>query len=169
MVTQVALSTHVPRDLSQSAATLQMTSRAYHDLLAEIERTDTAMAEALVVRNREMRTLGEETGAAAEAELLILRSRLESLTRAAAASTVVNQNGQAVVGSRVTVRRAAGGDVTYELVPPGMSDVRRGRISADSALGMTLIGREPKEQVILRAPIGEQRLTIIDVREGRSA
>jgi transcription elongation GreA/GreB family factor len=165
MVTQVVQSNRVPRDRFLDAE-LPITSRAHQELLVEIERTDAAMAEALVLRNREIRTLGEESGPAAEAELLILRSRLESLTRAAAASTVVNQNGQAVVGSRVTVRRAAEDDVTYELVPPGMSDVRRGRISADSALGTTLIGREPNEHVVFRAPVGEQHLTIIDVREG---
>jgi transcription elongation GreA/GreB family factor len=44
-----------------------------------------------------------------------------------------------------------------------MSEVRLGRISADSALGATLIGRRANEEAMFLAPAGEQRLMIIEV------
>jgi transcription elongation factor GreA len=143
---------------------LPISAKAHQELLIEIELTEAALTKELVRRGRELLDAAEESGSPAEAELLLLASRLETLNRAAAASTIVNQNGRIVVGSRVTVRRPnAINDATYELVPPGMSDVRLGRISADSALGATLIGRKANEEALFLAPAGEQRLTIIDV------
>jgi transcription elongation factor GreA len=77
---------------------------------------------------------------------------------------VADESGRVVVGSRVTVLRLNDTKAaTYELVPPGMSDARLGRISADSALGAALMGLGANEQATFRAPAGEQRLTIIDV------
>jgi transcription elongation factor GreA len=142
---------------------LPISAGAHRALLAEIRRTDIALKNELARRGRELQGGAEESGFPAEAELRLLSSKLETLNRAAIASTVVNESGRIVVGSRVTVRRAAGDDVTYELAPPGMSDVRVGRISADSALGATLIGRRADDEAIFLAPAGEQRLTIIDV------
>jgi transcription elongation factor GreA len=144
---------------------LSISASAHQELLTEIERTDEAFTEELARRRLELQGGAEESGSPAEAELLLLASRLETLNRAAAASTIVNQNDRIVVGSRVTVRRAnAINNATYELVPPGMSDVQLGRISADSALGATLIGRGPNEEAVFKAPAGEQRLTILEVR-----
>jgi transcription elongation factor GreA len=159
--------TQVRPTLGQTAirqGRLPISADAHRALLAEIGRTDLALRKELIRRGRELQGGAEESGAPAEAEILLLSSRLETLNRAAIASTVVNESGRIVVGSRVTVRRSNGvGDATYELVPPGMSDVRLGRISADSALGATLIGRRANEEAMLFAPAGEQRLTIIDV------
>lgn len=144
-----------------------ISAEAHQELLAEIGLTEAALTQELARRGRELLDAAKESGSPAEAELLLLTARLETLNRAAAASTVVNQNGRVVVGSRVTVRRPdAINDTTYELVPPGMSDVRLGRISADSAIGAALLGREPDEEVTFQAPVGEQRFTIVDVREG---
>jgi transcription elongation factor GreA len=167
MVSQAAQATTVSREPRLDAGTLPMTPSAYQELLDEIERSDAALAEGRARRSQEFQLQGEESGGSAEAELLLLTARLQTLNRAAATATIVNQNGPVVVGSRVTVRRSdAINDTTYELVPPGMSDVRLGRISADSAIGAALIGRKPNEEVIFQAPVGDQRLTIVDVREG---
>jgi transcription elongation GreA/GreB family factor len=144
---------------------LPISAKSHQELLAEIGRINTALTEALSRRGRELQGGAEESGSTPETEVLLLASRLETLNRAAAASTIVNQNGQIVVGSRVTVRRSnALKDATYELVAPGMSDVRLGRISSDSALGSTLIGRGPNEEAIFQAPGGAQRLMILEVR-----
>jgi transcription elongation factor GreA len=143
---------------------MPISAGAHQELLAEIRRTDNALQEEVARQGRERQFVAEESGAPAEVDLVLLASRLEMLNRAAASSTVVNQDGRVIVGSRVTVRRSNSlSDATYELVPPGMSEVRLGRISADSALGATLIGRRANEEAMFLAPAGEQRLTIVDV------
>ncbi len=159
--------TQVRPTLGQTAfepGRLPISAEAHRALLAEIGRTDLALQKELARRGRELQGGAEESGSPAEAEILLLSSKLETLHAAVIASKVVDQSDQIVVGSRVTIRRSNGlGDATYELVPPGMSDVRLGRISADSALGATLIGRRPNEEAMFLAPAGEQRLTIVDV------
>lgn len=144
---------------------LPFTAKAHRELLSELGRTELALRDELVRRRRALRDFPEESAESAEAELSLLATRLQSLQDAAAASTIQAQDGQALVGSRVTIRPAnAAGEVAYEIVAPGLGDVKLGRISADCALGRALLGRRPGEQAIFVAPAGEQRLTIVDVR-----
>lgn len=149
----------------QTAGGLPFTPEAHRELLSELGRTELAFRDGLAQRRRELQSIPEESVSSSEAELSLLATRLETLKDAAAAATVVARDGGALVGSRVTIRRAnATTDVTYEIVAPGLGDVQLGRISAESALGRTLLGRGPGEEVIFFAPAGEQRLTIIDVQ-----
>ncbi len=65
-------------------------------------------------------------------------SRLERLRRVLNEGYVVKPDGQAVIGSRVTVRHADGEQELYELVAPGEAAVRQGRISTDAPLGASM-------------------------------
>jgi hypothetical protein len=96
-------------------------------------------------------------------DLQLASRKLEMLRRVMADSLVVEPDGQVVVGSRVTVRHAAGEQETYEMVAPGEADARSGRISPDSPLGEALLGRRPGEETHMEAPAGRVQLTVTAV------
>jgi transcription elongation factor GreA len=119
-----------------------------------------------------LQALAQEDGVSGDADsptvltagdLHVTARRLEALRRVIADSHVVDPDGRAVVGSRVTVLHADGEQESYELVAPGQAEARRGRISPDSPLGAALLGRRAGDQVDVSAPDGIRRLAIVDV------
>jgi transcription elongation factor GreA len=93
-------------------------------------------------------------------DLQLASRKLEILRRVIADSLVIEPDGQVLVGSRVTVRRADGEEETYEMVAPGEADARSGRISPDSPLGAALLGRRAGEVTNMDAPAGRLQLTV---------
>jgi transcription elongation factor GreB len=67
-------------------------------------------------------------------------------------------------GSKVTVEDEDGTQSTYQLVGPDEFDVKSGRISMESPLGRSLLGRRLDDTVIVRRPKGDIELTIVDVQ-----
>ncbi len=92
-----------------------------------------------------------------------MTQRLVSLRRVLAAVQVVEPDGTALVGSRVTVRDPDGCADTYLLVAPGTGDVRAGRLSPDAPLGAALLGRRAGESVDVVAPAGTWRAKIVSI------
>jgi transcription elongation GreA/GreB family factor len=99
----------------------------------------------------------------AAGDLHLAARRLESLRRVLADGYVVQPDGRAIVGSRVTVRHADGKQETYELVAPGETEVRLGRISPDSPLGSAMLGRRAGEVASMTTPAGSLKFTVVDV------
>jgi transcription elongation factor GreA len=99
----------------------------------------------------------------AAGELHLAARRLESLRRVLADGYVVQPDGRAIVGSRVTVRHADGEEETYELVAPGETEVRLGRISPDSPLGSAMLGRRTGDVASMTAPAGLLEFTVVNV------
>jgi len=48
-------------------------------------------------------------------------------------------------------------------VSPAEADPRRGRISDDSPIGRSLLGRKKNEEVTADTPSGPERLVVLDV------
>lgn len=68
------------------------------------------------------------------------------------------------VGSRVRVRDAGAEDEDeYVIVSRTKADVAHGRISTESPVGRSLLGRACGEEVDVQTPGGLRRLTIVDV------
>jgi transcription elongation factor GreA len=99
----------------------------------------------------------------AAADLHLASRRLEALRRVIADAHIVEPDGRAVIGSRVTVRHADGGSETYELVAPGEADTRLGRITPDSPLGAALLWRREDDVTYMEAPAGPVELAITSV------
>lgn len=163
---EVIMRQHVSR--SYGTATLggsvPMTAEALRDLDAEIQRLTSSIAGA------RMAALEASAGGDAEAptvtvagELHVLTQRRDALRAAMSAAVVTQDDGVAVVGSRVTVRDRAGDADTYVLVAPGTGDPRMGRISPESPLGAALLGRRAGEDIDVIAPSGAWRATIVAV------
>ena len=99
----------------------------------------------------------------AAGDLQLASRRLEVLQNVMAKGYVVQPDGRAVVGSRVTVRCVDGEQETYELVAPGEAEGRLRRISPDSPFGAALLGRRAGEVVYVLAPAGAEVLTVLSV------
>ncbi len=66
------------------------------------------------------------------------------------------------LGSTVTLVDANSGDeVVYEIVTPEEADAAAGRISPSSPIGRSLLGREPGDEVTVRAPSGTREFEVI--------
>jgi transcription elongation GreA/GreB family factor len=100
----------------------------------------------------------------AAGDLHLAASRLASIRRVMGEGYIVEPDGRAIVGSRVTVCYGDGAQDTYELVAPGESDVRNYRISTDSPLGAALLGRRADDIANMHTPSGLQEFTVVDVQ-----
>ena len=99
----------------------------------------------------------------ANGELHLLTQRLAKLRAAIANSRLVQPDGRAVVGTRITVSDANGRCEAYELVAPGQADARTRRISSDSPLGAALLGRRAGDAVDVTTSAGTHRVTVVRV------
>jgi transcription elongation factor GreB len=66
-------------------------------------------------------------------------------------------------GCHVTVEDEDGEQTTYQIVGHDEFDAKEGRISMDSPLGKTLMGKRLDDTVVLRRPKGEIELTIVEI------
>jgi transcription elongation GreA/GreB family factor len=70
-------------------------------------------------------------------------------------------DGRAAIGRRAVLRDGDGEAVSYEIVFPGEGDPSRGRISADSPLGLALLGAQSGDVVHVTAPAGGWGITVV--------
>ena len=92
--------------------------------------------------------------------------RLRQLDDKVGKSVVVEggrESGTIVFGARVRMRRADGREMTVQIVGVDEIDPVEGRISMDSPIGKSLIGREPKGRVEVNTPRGQVAYDIIEV------
>lgn len=134
-----------------SATRLPMTSEAWRSLVDEVARLRQDVAEAAG------RGLEEGIGNAILAQL---SRRLATLSAALDAAEVVADDGCAVIGRRATLREADGRASTYAIVYPGDGDPTEGWISADSPLGVALIGARAGDVVEVGAPAGRWSVSV---------
>jgi transcription elongation factor GreA len=68
----------------------------------------------------------------------------------------------ACFGATVGVEDIANGDrATYQLVGPFEADAMQGRISIDSPMGSTLLGRRPGDEITVYAPGGVRSFRLL--------
>jgi transcription elongation factor GreA len=143
---------------------IPMTADVLQRLEAEADRLQSHMPRLqAIAQERGVSGDREAPTVLAAGDLHVAARRLEKLRRVLAHGYVVQPDGRAIVGSRVTVRHADGEEETYELVAPGESEVRLGRISPDSPLGSAILGRRPGEVANMTTPAGSLELTVLDV------
>jgi len=66
-------------------------------------------------------------------------------------------------GSQVTVEDEEGERATYQLVGPDEFDAKAGRISIESPLGKSLLGKRLDDTVVVRRPKGDVELVIVEI------
>lgn len=143
---------------------IPMTASAFRELEAEISQLTASILDARTAALEERNGGDQELPTVSvSGELHVLTQRRDALRAALGAAIVTDDDGSAVVGSRVTVRDAEGDADSYVLVPPGTGDPRAGRISPDSPLGAALLGRRAGEDIDVQAPAGAWRATVVAV------
>lgn len=71
---------------------------------------------------------------------------------------------RAVFGSTVLLENIeTGEEVEYQLVGPDESDIGKGRISISSPLGQVMLGKQPGEELTLKAPGGIRRYELMEI------
>ena len=94
--------------------------------------------------------------------------RIRFLTKRMDAAEVVDPTAreatdQVFFGATVTVADEQGGEVTYSIVGIDEADVSRGRLSWISPLARALLKRREGDEIIFKAPGGDQVLAIVSV------
>jgi transcription elongation factor GreA len=98
----------------------------------------------------------------AHLETRILRLR-ERIARAVVVDEV-DRSGQVAFGTTVTVADDAGVEQTWQLVSSHEASPASGRLSVDSPVAQSLIGLRAGDNVTVRLPRGERRLTVRAVK-----
>ena len=94
--------------------------------------------------------------------------RIRFLSKRMEAAQVIDpaareETDQVFFGATVTVADAAGNETTFSIVGIDEADVGRGRISWISPLARALLKRREGEQVVFKAPSGDQVLDVVGV------
>jgi transcription elongation GreA/GreB family factor len=89
--------------------------------------------------------------------------RLVTLEAVLAAARVVDDDGTAVIGRRVTLLEDDGTRVTYALVFPGDGDPLLGWLSVESPLGAAVAAARAGDVVTVEAPAGRRHVAVVHV------
>jgi transcription elongation factor GreA len=140
-----------------------MTAQAYAQLEAEAAR----LSRAVVEQN------GYVTGhldGEADAPNFVpnivgqqIRRQLERIRSVLEVSEVVDTGGMAVIGREIVLREADGLTSRYELVIPGDGNLASGLVSADSPVGIAVLGRRVGDRITVAAPAGSWTATLVEV------
>jgi transcription elongation factor GreA len=101
----------------------------------------------------------------AKDEQAFVEGRIRELEKILATATVITGEAKAgdvvQVGSVVSVEDESGAEETFILVGSTEANPFEGRYSLDSPIGRALLGRRVGETVLVAAPAGEIRYTIV--------
>lgn len=167
MADQAARKYHL-RPVARS--TVRLTPEGRRELEDELARLQAELPD-ISTRLREARAGGNDP-----VENLDLRDAMDALAllegrvgelRALLASAepmeMAMHDGIARLGTKVRVRHEDGEVATYLLVSPAEADPRRGRISEESPIGRSLVGRKKDDDVTAETPSGPEHLRVLDV------
>lgn len=123
---------------------------------------------ALLHEARDQASAWEESDyLALQEEVMRVQGRIQELERFLAAERAEETPrpvGVVAIGSKVTVRdRTSGRTQTFVIVSPVEADAGRGHISAQAPIGAALLGRRAGDEVTVKVPAGERRLTVLAV------
>jgi transcription elongation factor GreB len=75
-----------------------------------------------------------------------------------------NQRNKVYFGAWVTLEDESGGEQNYRIVGPDEFDLKAGKLSMDSPMARSLLGKALDDEVLVRSPAGEQLVYITGIR-----
>ena len=144
--------------------TIKLTQEGLAELQAELlELVDVKLPEAVkrLANARSHGDLSENSDYQnAKEEQQLIEARIDEVQEILSNAQVVKHttsHEQVGMGSVVTVSLSGkkGKTFTYHLVGEFEADPKEGKISADSPLGLALLGKKPGDQIKVSAPAGE--------------
>ena len=150
-----------------------LTPSGFAELNEEYERLRTVERREVAERIRDAITYGELTENSeyedAKNQQAFLEGRIEDLRHILQVSRVLDEAEVTTdvvgLGSIVNVREASGEEWEFRIVSPIEADPSRDRISDESPLGDSLIGKKVGDEVTVIAPDGRQNYTILSIRK----
>ena len=102
---------------------------------------------------------------AAKERQSFLQARIGMLKRRVADLSLINlgkiPRDRAGLGSTVHMRESTGETLVFQLVMPEDSDGERGWISTASPIGRAIVGKEPGDEIHVKAPNGERIFELV--------
>lgn len=142
-------------------------------LEAELEELSTVERKQVAERIAAAKELGDisESGEYEDAKKsqALLEGRIRELRSLLSRAETIDEdqisNGEVRVGSSVTVRfEEDGEEETWTIVGSAEASPRQGRISNESPIGASLLGKRARNKVTVQTPSGVMKLTIVKVR-----
>jgi transcription elongation factor GreA len=148
-----------------------MTPEGYQALKAELAELEGPARREIAERIKTAREWGDLKENAeyhdAKNDQAFLETRIKRLAARLRNAEVVERgagDGGVQVGSHVSLRdEASGRTVSYQLVGATEADVAAGRLSVESPLAQAALGRREGDVLVVRAPRGEMRYTVVAV------
>jgi len=151
-----------------------LTAEGYEKLVKELEYLTTVRRQDVAekIRNaKEDGDISENAGyESAKEEQAFVEGRIMTLQKILQTATIIEENGPADevrLGSQVTVVEVEGdwrsSPETYRIVGSTEANPSSGRVSNESPLGRSLIGRSVGDSVTVSAPRGEIYFEIVSI------
>lgn len=146
---------------------IELTQEGYEEIIRELEELKAKYQPAVdrVALARSYGDLSENAEyQAAREDLSFLVSRIEELENVIAQAKVIKHHTQSTIkiGSKVTLKHGSK-KLDYQLVTAWEADPLENKISSDSPLGKTLLGKKMGEKFSVEAPVGKQNYEILKV------
>lgn len=152
------------------AETIWLTEEGKSRLESELEDLRTRRRPDLRVRIQEATESGDISDNSEYEELkdewAALEARIHELEQTLENAAVIQRDARAEtigLGSTVTLRSDDGVEETWVLVSPQEAHTLAGRISTQSPVGQSLIGRKAGESATVRTPSGSMVYTVVSV------
>ncbi|NJN18225.1 MAG: transcription elongation factor GreA [Oscillochloris sp.] len=142
-------------------------------LEAELEELVTTERKQVAERIAAAKELGDisESGEYEDAKKSqsLLEGRIREIKHILSRAEMIDEdsasNGEVRVGSSVTVRfEDDDEEETWTIVGSAEANPRTGKISNESPIGSSLLGKRPRQKVTVQTPSGVMKLTIVKVR-----
>lgn len=106
--------------------------------------------------------------AAAKERQSFIAGRIEELNYKLGNAEIISTENlpkeKVIFGSRVLLENIdTGEEVTYQLVGPEESNIEKGKISINSPLGKSIIGKKPGVEISIQVPVGKRSYELIDI------
>jgi transcription elongation factor GreA len=151
---------------------IPITRQGYQELMKELsrlKRVDRVQAMKAIEDARAHGDLTEnaEYEAAKESQAFIERKIHDIESRLSHSEIIDTENlvtDKVVFGSVVFLENLDTGQrVTYQIVGPDESDVKQGKISSSSPVGLALMGKKVDDEVSVRTPGGMRNFVVIQI------
>jgi transcription elongation factor GreA len=137
--------------------------------LSDLERIERPKISAAIAEARDKGDLSEnaEYDAAKEAQGL-LELKIAKLKNLVANARILDESkidvSKILIYSVVKIKNQANKSVmTYTIVPESEADLKAGKISVSSPIGKALIGHVQGDVVVVKAPVGEMKIEILEI------
>ncbi len=91
-------------------------------------------------------------------------AKIEMILKSAVIMPSTHDTSVITIGSVVTVQKEGGESKTYTLVGSEESDMKAGKLSIKSPLGLKLVGKKSKDSFTVHAPSGVINYKVLDIK-----